>query len=178
LSRVDLRAICDRAAEEIRPDAQARGGDVEVRGEFGALDGDEVLLLADRAYGRPDFIDLVDALNWHYVIRLQSQTLIKCSDDTVEAARTFAPRAGSVWCSGVNPDSWPTAVARSAEAMTVFAVMTAALFVGSSLLWSMKAPPVLAGVSIFGAAGYLFAAYLGWRLLRAIKKSGDINSRK
>jgi len=33
-------------------------------------------------------------------------------------------------------------------------------------------------VSIFGAAGYLVAAYLGWRLLRAIKKSGDINSRK
>jgi ubiquinone biosynthesis protein len=60
----------------------------------------------------------------------------------------------------------------------VLGVMTAALFVGSSLLWSMKAPPVIAGVSVFGAAGYLFAAYLGWRLLRAIKKSGDINSRK
>ena len=60
----------------------------------------------------------------------------------------------------------------------VLGVMTAALFVGSSLLWSMRAPPVLAGVSIFGAAGYLFAAYLGWRLLRAIKKSGDINSKK
>jgi ubiquinone biosynthesis protein len=60
----------------------------------------------------------------------------------------------------------------------VLGVMTSALFVGSSLLWSMKAPPVLAGVSIFGAAGYLFAAYLGWRLLRAIKKSGDINSKK
>ena len=60
----------------------------------------------------------------------------------------------------------------------VLGVMTAALFVGSSLLWSMRAPPVLAGVSIFGVAGYLFAAYLGWRLLRAIKKSGDINSKK
>jgi ubiquinone biosynthesis protein len=56
--------------------------------------------------------------------------------------------------------------------------MTSALFVGSSLLWSMKAPPVIAGVSVFGGAGYLMAAYLGWRLLRAIKKSGDINSKK
>ena len=55
--------------------------------------------------------------------------------------------------------------------------MTSALFVGSSLLWSMRAPPVLAGVSIFGAAGYMAAAYLGWRLLRAIRKSGDINSK-
>jgi ubiquinone biosynthesis protein len=60
----------------------------------------------------------------------------------------------------------------------VLGVMTAALFVGSSLLWSMKAPPAIAGVSVFGAAGYLVAAYLGWRLLRAIKKSGDINSKK
>jgi ubiquinone biosynthesis protein len=60
----------------------------------------------------------------------------------------------------------------------VLGVMTAAMFVGSSLLWSMKAPPTLAGVSVFGAAGYLIAAYFGWRLLRAIKKSGDIDSRK
>jgi ubiquinone biosynthesis protein len=60
----------------------------------------------------------------------------------------------------------------------VLGVMTAALFVGSSLLWSMKAPPTIAGVSVFGGAGYLVAAYLGWRLLRAIKKSGDINSKK
>ena len=60
----------------------------------------------------------------------------------------------------------------------VLGVMTSALIVSSSLLWSMKAPPVLAGVSVFGAAGYLVAVYLGWRLLRAIKKSGDINSKK
>ena len=38
------RAICERAAEEIRADARALGGDVEVRGEFGAVEGDEVLL--------------------------------------------------------------------------------------------------------------------------------------
>jgi ubiquinone biosynthesis protein len=60
----------------------------------------------------------------------------------------------------------------------VLGVMTSALIVGSSLLWSMKAPPVLAGVSVFGGAGYLVSLYLGWRLLRAIKKSGDINSKK
>jgi len=44
LSRVDLKAICERAAEEMRSDARALGGDVDVRGEFGALEGDEVLL--------------------------------------------------------------------------------------------------------------------------------------
>jgi signal transduction histidine kinase len=44
LSRVDLRAICDRAAEEIRADATALGGRVAVEGDFAVVDGDEVLL--------------------------------------------------------------------------------------------------------------------------------------
>jgi len=60
----------------------------------------------------------------------------------------------------------------------VLGVMTAALLVSSALLWSMNAPPTLGGVSVFGGAGYLMAAYLVWRLLRAIKNSGDINSKK
>lgn len=44
LARVDLRSICERAADEVRADARALGGDVELRGEFGDLDGDDVLL--------------------------------------------------------------------------------------------------------------------------------------
>ena len=44
LSRVDLGVICERAADEIRSDARSLGGDVEVTGEFGAVEGDEVLL--------------------------------------------------------------------------------------------------------------------------------------
>jgi nitrogen fixation/metabolism regulation signal transduction histidine kinase len=44
LTRVDLRAICERAADELRPDAIALGGEVIVSGEFGAVEGDEVLL--------------------------------------------------------------------------------------------------------------------------------------
>jgi signal transduction histidine kinase len=44
LTSVDLKGICDRAADEIRADARALGGNVEVSGEFGVLEGDEVLL--------------------------------------------------------------------------------------------------------------------------------------
>ncbi|HKT79032.1 MAG TPA: ATP-binding protein [Vicinamibacterales bacterium] len=44
LSRVDLRAVCERAAEELRAEARTLGGDVTVRGDFGAVDGDEILL--------------------------------------------------------------------------------------------------------------------------------------
>ena len=44
LSHVDLRTICERAVEEIRGEARALGGDANLRGEFGTLEGDEVLL--------------------------------------------------------------------------------------------------------------------------------------
>lgn len=57
----------------------------------------------------------------------------------------------------------------------VLGILTASLFLGSSLLWSMKAPPLLGGVSVFGAAGYLLAIYLGWRLFRAIRNSGNVS---
>jgi len=44
LSRVDLRSVCDRAADEQRGEAKLLGGDIRVGGEFGAIDGDEILL--------------------------------------------------------------------------------------------------------------------------------------
>jgi signal transduction histidine kinase len=44
LGDVDLRAICERAADEVRGDVRALGGDVELRGTFGIVEGDEVLL--------------------------------------------------------------------------------------------------------------------------------------
>jgi signal transduction histidine kinase len=44
LSRVDMGTIIERAAEEIRGEARSRQGDVAIRGEFGSIDGDEVLL--------------------------------------------------------------------------------------------------------------------------------------
>src|SRR5687767_14606118 len=44
LGAVDTRAIVERAAEEIRADAVAKGGAVTVRGEFVPVQGDDVLL--------------------------------------------------------------------------------------------------------------------------------------
>lgn len=44
LSPVKLRGIAERAADEIRADVTARGGEVRVTGEFGTVQGDEVLL--------------------------------------------------------------------------------------------------------------------------------------
>jgi len=58
----------------------------------------------------------------------------------------------------------------------VLGILTAALFIGSAQLWSRGAAPVVGGVSVFGAVGYALAAFLGYRLVVAIKKSGDIKS--
>jgi signal transduction histidine kinase len=44
LSAVDLRAIIDRAVEEIGADARAHGGGVTIRGDFPTIQGDDVLL--------------------------------------------------------------------------------------------------------------------------------------
>ena len=57
----------------------------------------------------------------------------------------------------------------------VFGMMTSALFVGSAWMWAHKAPPVVFGeVSVFGAAGCLTSAVLGFRLFRAIQHSGRL----
>lgn len=41
---VDMKAIIERAADEIAGDVRARGGEVSVRGDYGVVTGDEVLL--------------------------------------------------------------------------------------------------------------------------------------
>jgi PAS domain S-box-containing protein len=44
LAPVDVGILAEKAAEEIRPEATARGGEVVVKGHFGVVEGDEVLL--------------------------------------------------------------------------------------------------------------------------------------
>lgn len=70
-----------------------------------------VLLLADRAYGRPNFTDLINGLGWNWLVRIQGQTQVKLSDETVVAARSLVKHPGDVWCGGFKPDSYPTALA-------------------------------------------------------------------
>ncbi len=59
----------------------------------------------------------------------------------------------------------------------VYGIMTAALFLGSCQLLGRQIPPLLKGVSIFGAAGGLLSLFLGFQLFRAIKKSGNLGGR-
>ncbi len=56
----------------------------------------------------------------------------------------------------------------------VYGVLTASLFLGSSMLWSRQSPPTIEGVSLFGAAGVAIAVGLSLRLFRAIRKEGGL----
>jgi ubiquinone biosynthesis protein len=56
----------------------------------------------------------------------------------------------------------------------VFGMLTSALFLGSTLLWSYQAPPLIWGVPILGVTGSLISFGLGLRLLWAIRKSGHL----
>jgi len=59
----------------------------------------------------------------------------------------------------------------------VLGLLTSSLFLGSSLLISQDAW-AFRGVSVPGTFGVFVSAFLGWRLLRAIAKSGRLDRRK
>ena len=57
----------------------------------------------------------------------------------------------------------------------VLGILTAALFVGSASLWSNDVPPKIGSVFVCpGSIGCAVAVYLGFTLVRAIKKSGNL----
>jgi ubiquinone biosynthesis protein len=53
----------------------------------------------------------------------------------------------------------------------VLGLLSASLLLGSSLLWSMHAEPLVGGISVFGAVGYLLAFVMGVGLLRTVRDS-------
>ncbi len=53
----------------------------------------------------------------------------------------------------------------------VMGLITSALFLGSSILWSFKVPPVLNGYSVLGILGILIATVLSYKLIKQINKS-------
>lgn len=60
----------------------------------------------------------------------------------------------------------------------VLGLLTSALLLGSTLLWSQNVPPRIYGIPVFGVAGYAVSIGLGLRLLRAINKSGHLDRRQ
>ena len=75
----------------------------EVRAALPAVLRDHVLVLADRAYGVPRLFDLLAALGWQGVIRVQGQTRVQLADGTERALRTLVPRPGTQWTGYTSP---------------------------------------------------------------------------
>ena len=55
-----------------------------------------------------------------------------------------------------------------------FAIIIAALLIGSALVIKAEVPPVIMGISIIGFVGFVFAGFLGGWLLIAILRSGRL----
>jgi ubiquinone biosynthesis protein len=63
---------------------------------------------------------------------------------------------------------------RSLEKVTewlVYGILSAALFLGGSMIISQEIPPLIWGVSIIGATTSLIGLFLGFRLIKAMKNS-------
>jgi len=58
----------------------------------------------------------------------------------------------------------------------VLGIVTSALFIGSSLLWALKAEPVVMGISVVGFLGYLISALCAGRLILAVLRSGNVDT--
>ena len=56
----------------------------------------------------------------------------------------------------------------------VYGIVTAALFLGSCQVRASRVPPLVFDISLFGALGCAAAVLLGLRLLRAVKRSGEL----
>ena len=59
-----------------------------------------------------------------------------------------------------------------------YGMLTAALFLGSSLLWSREIPPTIFGASVPGLLGVVVSVFLGYRLILAIHRSGGLGPKR
>ena len=62
-----------------------------------------VCVLADRGYGVPAFLDLLAALGWQWVVRVQGQARVLFPDGTSRPLRALVARPGDCWCGQATP---------------------------------------------------------------------------
>jgi len=59
-----------------------------------------VLLTGDRLYGVPRMLDILIALGWKWLLRVQGQTQVRLSDGSCWPMRSLVPKPGTLWSSG------------------------------------------------------------------------------
>jgi hypothetical protein len=73
-----------------------------------------VLVLADRGYGVPAFLDLLTALGWQWLVRVQGQTRLRFPDGTERPLRALVPAPGTAWTGYTTPPASPASPASPA----------------------------------------------------------------
>ncbi len=66
---------------------------------------DHVLLTADRLYGVPRMLDILTALGWNWLLRVQGQTQVRQRNGVCCPLRTLVPKPGMQWSSGFGNDT-------------------------------------------------------------------------
>lgn len=61
---------------------------------------DHVLVVGDRAYGVPRMLDLLTALGWNWLLRVQGKTVIRLRNGECRPVRSLVPKPGMQWTSG------------------------------------------------------------------------------
>lgn len=72
---------------------------------------DHVLLLADRGFGTPRLLDLLRALRWHWVLRVQNQVTVQLADGRTLPIRDLATKPGALWVGTPSPNEADTPIA-------------------------------------------------------------------
>jgi Transposase DDE domain len=77
-----------------------------------------VLLTADRLYGVPRMLDILTALGWNWLLRVQGQTQVRQRNGVCCPLRLLVPKPGTQWSSGFGDDT--ATEAAEAEPVGVF----------------------------------------------------------
>ena len=64
---------------------------------------DHVVVVADREFGTPRVLDLLRALGWHWVLRVQDQIVVRDAQGVERPIGALAPTPGSVWSAPADP---------------------------------------------------------------------------
>ncbi len=129
---------------------------------------DHVLLTADRAYGVPRMLDLLNALGWHWLLRVQGQTRLRLRNGQCCALRQLVPQPGTLWSSGFSSAAAPS----EAEAVGVFKAagwrrsqVVALWAVGQAEPWLLltSLPATLARVAEYAQRWSIERLFLSWK---------------
>lgn len=146
----------------------------EVHGVLPPVLRDQVVVVADRGYGYPRWIDLIQSLKWSFVVRTPDQTRIDLGTGKVRALRELVREPGGFWRGGFTPrpdpesapvsdPEHPIAVFKKAGWRLCRVVVAWALGQPSPWLLLTNLPPDHAHVQEYAQRWAIERLFLSWK---------------